>query len=136
MGVFSRAELKRHHKRAHRNEFALRGASQAGCFCCLELFEPSAVKHWTDSRPNRTALCPHCHVDSVLFSRSGPMDLELLTQLERQYFGYGDVSGGSSFLKALQMEIKRVKHPMFKGSKSANRPRVRRQVRRKALLAR
>jgi len=133
MRVFSRAELNRHHKRAHRNEFGARGASHAGCFCCLEVFEPSAVRHWTDNRPNRTALCPRCHVDSVLFSRLGPIDLELLTELERQYFGYGDVSGASSFLKALQVQIKRAKRPTFKGSKSVARRRVRREVRRRAL---
>ena len=129
MGVFSRAELERHHKRCYRNEFGARGASQAGCFSCLEVFEPLAVRHWTDNRPNRTALCPRCHVDSVLFSRSGPINLELLKEMERRYFGYDDVSRAPSFIKSLKITIKRIKRPTFKGSKRIVRPRVRRSAR-------
>lgn len=123
MGVFSRAELKRHHKRAHRNEFGARGASYAGCFCCLEVFEPSAVRHWIDHRPNRSAMCPHCGIDSVLFARLNPLSPQLLHEMGQLYFESCDLS---SIRPRLKTRILMLPYRSLKGSSQSGRRRVKR----------
>ena len=34
------------------------------CYHCLKKFKKSEIKEWTDT--GKTALCPHCHIDSVI----------------------------------------------------------------------
>lgn len=42
--------------------------SKCGCFYCLEIFTPNDIIQWTDQ--GRTALCPHCGIDSVIAETS------------------------------------------------------------------
>jgi predicted RNA-binding Zn-ribbon protein involved in translation (DUF1610 family) len=46
----------------HRKQ--LEHAGKAGCFYCLQFFDPSEVTEWIDD--DQTALCPGCGIDSVL----------------------------------------------------------------------
>lgn len=48
--------------RAMKNRKRLQGS--CGCYRCLENFDVSEIKEWTDG--NETAICPKCCVDSVL----------------------------------------------------------------------
>lgn len=71
------------HAARHRVE-VLRSA-ECGCFHCLALFPPSAVKTWIDT--GQTALCPHCGMDAVLGSESGfDVTEELLAAMSRRWF--------------------------------------------------
>lgn len=51
-------------KFAMHNRPQVERAENCGCFHCLKIFPPSAVKEWTDN--DDTAICPHCGVDAVL----------------------------------------------------------------------
>lgn len=43
-----------------------------GCFYCRRTYPAGDVKDWmTEADGGRTALCPHCGVDSVIGSASG-----------------------------------------------------------------
>lgn len=46
------------------NRPALEKAYHCGCCFCFEIFEPSEIREWTDA--NDTAICPRCHIDSVV----------------------------------------------------------------------
>ena len=48
--------------RAMRNRKGLQGS--CGCYKCLETFDVSEIKEWTDG--NDTAICPKCSSDTVL----------------------------------------------------------------------
>lgn len=48
--------------RAMKNRKGLKGS--CGCYRCLEIFNVSEIKEWTDG--NETAICPKCDSDTVL----------------------------------------------------------------------
>jgi len=71
------------HSIYHREE--LTRSEQCGCFCCLAIFEPSAVDEWTDRQT--TAMCPQCGIDSVIGSASGyPITKDFLTKMQEYWF--------------------------------------------------
>lgn len=62
-----------------------------GCFCCLRTFPPAEIEEWVDEDPRtgigRTALCPHCGIDSVIGSASGfAITPELLQRMQAYWF--------------------------------------------------
>lgn len=66
-----------------------------GCFSCEKMFPPEQIVDWVDpSDPvesdglGRTALCPHCQIDSVIGDASGfEITPQLLDLMKRKYFG-------------------------------------------------
>lgn len=46
------------------NYYAIRSDITASCFCCLRTFPVESIRKWVDG--GTTALCPHCHMDTVL----------------------------------------------------------------------
>ncbi len=54
---------------AARHRVEVQRSETCGCFHCLDVFAPSAIKSWIDT--GQTALCPRCGMDSVLGSASG-----------------------------------------------------------------
>lgn len=58
---------------------------RCGCFYCLEIFDSSKIKEWTDNQT--TALCPECQIDSVIYdSEKYPLTETLLLQMQKKYF--------------------------------------------------
>ncbi len=81
------------HIAAHRHSIyhasEIKSSERCGCFYCLEIFEPCAVKEWTDTdHPgSETALCPNCGIDSVIGSQSGyPIEKGFLKRMQRHWF--------------------------------------------------
>ena len=37
---------------------------ECSCYYCLKNFSKEKIQEWTDQ--SRTAICPYCHVDSVI----------------------------------------------------------------------
>ncbi|MBN9395792.1 MAG: cytoplasmic protein [Candidatus Melainabacteria bacterium] len=59
-----------------------------GCFFCLSIFTPSSIERWIDR--DKTALCPNCHIDAVIGSKSGLAVTEnLLKKMKRLWFDSG-----------------------------------------------
>lgn len=78
------------------NREAVLASSVCGCFCCCEIFLPKDFTAWTDfpdrieypDAPGRTALCPHCGVDSVLGDSMGvEISRRTLERLRKGSFG-------------------------------------------------
>lgn len=64
-------DLKVIHSFCTRNEYDLEASTKAGCFQCMRVFEAVEVMEWIeepgDGYPDpRTAVCPHCGIDSVI----------------------------------------------------------------------
>jgi len=73
------------HKRSIHHRPEIEASAKCGCFYCLEIFEPSAIREWVDDYD--TALCPHCSIDSVIGDASGyPIDVGFLKQMQDHWF--------------------------------------------------
>lgn len=75
------------HQLCFGNEQLLGQSAQAGCFQCLNVFPADAVNSWIADKPNRTAVCPRCGIDSVLADSMGlDVSADLLEALHNRYF--------------------------------------------------
>ena len=84
--------VEKAHTHSIRNEPELRASAQCGCFHCLALFPPAAIADWITEAPTRggrprTALCPHCGIDSVIGSASQfPIEHAFLERMQAYWF--------------------------------------------------
>lgn len=82
-------DLKAAHKRCSLHREELTTTATCGCFHCLEMFHPSAVKEWTDR--GQTAICPQCGIDSVLPETPDfPVTKDMLRVMEAYWFADAD----------------------------------------------
>ena len=68
-------EIKKVREHSIYNFTEVVASTVCGCFYCLRKFPPSDIVDWADKgkkikKPGRTALCPHCGIDSVIGDRS------------------------------------------------------------------
>lgn len=57
------------HKLCTNHKIAVNKSELCGCFYCVKTFKPQEIKEWIDKE--QTALCPFCHIDSVLPENQG-----------------------------------------------------------------
>ena len=81
------------HIRAHRHSIHHReevmASERCGCIYCGAIFPPSEIQRWVDEWEGigQTAVCPHCHIDSVIGSESGyPITPEFLEKMKAHWF--------------------------------------------------
>lgn len=72
------------HSANHRSELA--ASQHCGCFYCCSVFLPTEIEDWCDE--GRTALCPHCGIDSVIGDASNfqVTKPEFLKEMNRYWF--------------------------------------------------
>jgi NAD-dependent SIR2 family protein deacetylase len=76
--------LKAAHTHIMNNRELLGNGGKCGCFHCLRTFDASEVAKWVDD--GHTALCPYCHVDSVLSANVDPVDPTFLRRMQEYWF--------------------------------------------------
>jgi hypothetical protein len=82
-------ELTRAYEHSDSNQAEVRASEECGCFHCLAVFPPEAVRRWIGDG-DFAALCPRCGLDSVIGSASGfPLTPEFLTLMQQHWFGDG-----------------------------------------------
>jgi uncharacterized paraquat-inducible protein A len=68
-----------------KNKQELQKHKICGCYSCTEIYTPQEIIEFVDN--DQTALCPKCHIDSVLPDNIGfPITKENLEILRRIYF--------------------------------------------------
>ena len=73
------------HSYCTRNRETLKRSKKCGCFYCLNIFSASEIDQWIDE--DQTALCPHCHIDSVIGDASGySVTKEFLKTMNEYWF--------------------------------------------------
>lgn len=84
--IYSIEELREIHYLSMFNRRKIEKKGHAcGCFHCSEQYDSSEIKAWTDNK--RTALCPYCGIDSVLFENTEyPLTTSLLNQMHSAWF--------------------------------------------------
>ncbi len=73
------------HDHCRRNRAELEQSELCGCFYCMKVFPPTAIREWIDK--DQTAMCPYCEIDSVIGSASAyPVTPEFLERMHAQWF--------------------------------------------------
>lgn len=77
--------LKEAHQHSSHNQQEIAASKTCGCFYCKHFFVPTEVVTWVEGD---TALCPYCHIDSVIGDASGIiLTPEFLDRMEKHWFG-------------------------------------------------
>lgn len=77
-------------KASFENHDSVRGSAMCGCYHCCSIFPSSEMtwEDWIQDRHGMTAVCPRCHIDSVLGDAAGiPIDQEALEEFRDYSFG-------------------------------------------------
>ena len=79
------------HKYSRNNMAQLKNYKICGCFYCLKIFSPTEIDDCliADNDADRlgTALCPYCHIDSVMGASSDyPITEEFLEEMRKHWF--------------------------------------------------
>lgn len=78
-------DLRNAHKLSSHHREQLSGSRQCGCFYCLRIFDPKEIVDWCDNE--QTAICPYCHIDSIIpDSEACPISKEFLQQMREYWF--------------------------------------------------
>lgn len=84
------SEMEGAHRHSSKHRAEILGSSLCGCFYCLEIFPPERIREWVDGLSDgigRTALCPHCGVDSLIGSNAGlPIERVFLEKMRAYWF--------------------------------------------------
>lgn len=76
------------HKFSSDNYDALKNETLCGCFYCISIFNPEEIEGWLgDPDGRKTAVCPHCGIDSVIGESSGyPITEDFLKEMKNYWF--------------------------------------------------
>jgi hypothetical protein len=76
------------HDASSNHEDVLSRSEVCACFYCLKTLSRSEITEWVEEPSGgRTAVCPHCGIDSVLGSASGfPLTQEFLEAMCEHWF--------------------------------------------------
>lgn len=86
-GYLEKAELyEAAHDCSFKNKEQIEQSKICGCFSCCRIFPASEVTSYLpDAKP--TAICPYCHIDSVIGDASGfPITPLFLREMRRKWF--------------------------------------------------
>lgn len=82
----SYTELSRIHTLCFHNRLLLKMFKTGSCFHCLQKCTYDQIDEWMDEKVGDfglTAMCPHCHIDTVL---PGDYDKHCLTIINKMFF--------------------------------------------------
>lgn len=63
---YTKDELERFRQNSIFNKSKLLKSKKAGCFCCFKVFDVDEIDGWYDGKPDYTAVCPNCCMDTVI----------------------------------------------------------------------
>lgn len=69
---------------AMKNKKFIDESEMCGCYNCTNIFSKNDIIQWTDN--GKTAICPHCIVDTVLSQSYMPLDKESLQKIHNYWF--------------------------------------------------
>lgn len=79
----SSSPLEEVHDTCSDNQSSIARSTICGCFCCLSIFAAESVETFVGVQ--NSALCPHCHTDTVLPNSEVNLTEELLEEMKSEY---------------------------------------------------
>lgn len=84
--AFRDIQLQLAHDASFRNREQIERSIQCGCFSCCRIFPASEVTDYV-SPEEPTAICPYCHIDSVIGDASGySVTEEFMKKMNKRWF--------------------------------------------------
>lgn len=77
-------EIENLSKYSRRNKIYLENSNTCGCYFCLNIFDPKEIIEWTDE--GETAICPKCHVDSIVGDSTLEINHKFLEEASKYWF--------------------------------------------------
>ena len=75
------------HKLSINNKSIILASERCGCFYCKRLFRPDQIIEWVTDKMDETAMCPFCHIDSVIPETDEvKLDENLLQEMRDYWF--------------------------------------------------
>ena len=85
---YSKEQLHAAHKISYANKTRLSVPQKCGCFYCLRFFSSEDIVNWSVDKPDWTAICPYCGIDSVIGENDGyPLTEDFLEEMFEEWFG-------------------------------------------------
>ena len=85
---YSKELLHAAHKIPYANKTRLSVPQKCGCFYCLRFFSSEDIVDWSVDKPDWTAICPYCGIDSVIGENDGyPLTEDFLEEMFEEWFG-------------------------------------------------
>ena len=85
---YSKEQLHAAHKISYANKTRLSVPQKCGCFYCLRFFSSEDIVDWSVDKPDWTAICPYCGIDSVIGENDGyPLTEDFLEEMYEEWFG-------------------------------------------------
>ena len=85
---YSKEQLQAAHKISYANRTRLSVPQKCGCFYCLRFFSSEDIADWSVDKPDWTAICPYCGIDSVIGENDGyPLTEDFLEEMFEEWFG-------------------------------------------------
>lgn len=85
---YSKEQLHAAHKISYANKTRLSVPQKCGCFYCLRFFSSEDIVDWSVDKPDWTAICPYCGIDSVIGENDGyPLTEDFLEEMFEEWFG-------------------------------------------------
>ena len=85
---YSKEQLHAAHKISYANKTRLSVPQKCGCFYCLRFFSSEDIVDWSVDKPDWTAICPYCGIDSVIGENDGyPLTKDFLEEMFEEWFG-------------------------------------------------
>jgi hypothetical protein len=74
------------HRFCTSNEADLAVSEVCGCFYCMKIYSPSEITNWINDSDGKTAVCPHCGIDSVLPGNRVELSKDFLKKMHEVWF--------------------------------------------------
>ena len=85
---YSKELLHAAHRISYANKTRLSVPQKCGCFYCLRFFSSEDIVDWSVDKPDWTAICPYCGIDSVIGENDGyPLTEDFLEEMFEEWFG-------------------------------------------------
>ena len=85
---YSKELLHAAHRISYANKTRLSVPQKCGCFYCLRFFSSEDIVDWSVDKPDWTAICPYCGIDSVIGENDGYLLTEdFLEEMFEEWFG-------------------------------------------------
>lgn len=101
------------HRRSFNNARYAPISNDCGCFNCMEHFSPTEIVDWIENKNEKTALCPHCNLDTVIMETEHKhVEHDLLCLLNTAYcssgsHGYETVASNDDFYETYELQRKK-----------------------------
>ena len=102
MELYSYEDYSKTSDKSIHNRCIIEKSKVAGCYYCLKLYDASLINEYVDIEDD-TAVCPYCHVDSVLGDADGlPKENTTIYLQYMRWYGFDHICNKDGSIRAVK----------------------------------